>query len=124
MKSIICTTANKLTAQGYTRSQAFVLAWAMGNGKETAVAGTTYENRQAALERLTQYSPEEVSFTLEREPDNRYDQNAVAVMVTVNGSKPYRIGYVPAVSAPVVSAMLGNGTGVKARLSRLFMPPP
>ena len=118
-KSTICTTANKLRAKGYTHSQAFILAWAMAKGQETKVNGTSFGNRQEALERLTKYAPEQVTFTLIREHDNRHDRNAVAVMVSVNGSAAYKIGYVPAVSAPLVAAILDNGTGVKAKLKAI-----
>lgn len=42
------------------------------------------------LRRLTKYSPAEVKFTLVRESDNAYDENAVAVMVSVRNSTPYK----------------------------------
>jgi len=118
-KSIICTTANKLRAQGYTRSQAFVLAWAMAKGQDTAVNGVTFGNRQKAIERLTRYTPEQVKFTFTRELDNAFDKNAVAVMVSVNGSTQYKIGYVPAATAPLVSAILNNGANIKAKLKAI-----
>ena len=118
-KSAICTTANKLKARGYTLSQAFVIAWAMAKGQETKVNGTTFGNRQKAIERLAMYTPEQVHFALTRENDNQYDKNAVAVMVSVSGSAPYKIGYVPAVTAPLVAAILDNGTGIKAKLKAI-----
>jgi len=118
-KSTICTTANKLRAQGYTRSQAFIIAWTLAKGQETKVSGTIMNNRQTAIEHLTRYPAEQVSFTLTREPGNAHDRNAVAVMVSVNGSQPYRIGYIPAAAATVVSAILRNGAGVTARLKAI-----
>jgi hypothetical protein len=104
--STICKTANKLRKQGYSLAQSFVIAWAMAKGQETKVSGTSKFNRQTALEHLTKYQPEEVKFTLVREPENQFDKNAVAVMVSVNGSAAYKIGYIPAVTAPIVSTML------------------
>ncbi len=80
------------------------------------MSGVTHGRRQEALERLTRHNPEDITFTLSREPDNQYDPDAVAVTVSVSGSRPYTIGYVPAVTAPLVSAILRNGTGIKARL--------
>lgn len=47
-------------------------------------------NRQEALRRLTKYNPAEVKFTLVRESDNAYDENAVAVMLSVRNSTPYK----------------------------------
>jgi len=70
---------------------------AMG-GKEilkTKVAGVTFGNRQKALERLTYYAPEEIMTVLVPEPENQYDENAIAVKVFVNSSKEsYCIGYI------------------------------
>jgi len=60
------------------------------------VAGTTFNNRQKALERLTHYAPEEILTSLVPEPENPYDENAIAVKVLVDGAeKSYCIGYVP-----------------------------
>lgn len=40
-------------------------------------AGTGFENRQGRLSFLKQFRQEDLSVTLEREPDNRYDRNAI-----------------------------------------------
>ena len=113
-KSTICATANRLRRQGYSYSQSFVIAWAMAKGQTTAVSGTSF--RQKALEHLTRYTADQVTFTLVREPENIHDHNAVAVMASVNGSAAYKIGYIPSTTAPVVSAILNNGTRVRVSL--------
>ncbi len=59
-------------------------------------AGTSFENRQERLSFLRQFSPEDLSVTLEREPDNRYDQNAIRIVVHIRSIRRRTvIGYVP-----------------------------
>ena len=117
--SKICATANTLHKRGYTLSQAFVLAWAIAKGTQTNVAGTSKLNRQKAIERLTKYQPNEVKFSLDREANNQYDNNAVAVMVSVRNSAPYKLGDIPSVTAPIVSSVLDNGSSVTANLKAI-----
>jgi len=114
-------TANKLTRQGYSRSQAFIIAWTLGKGQVTKVSGTAFHRRQEAIERLTRYFPDQVKFSLYREENNPYDSNAVAVMVRVNDSKPYKIGYVPAFLSRIMSSVLGIGSenGLKASIQAI-----
>ena len=118
-KSIICTTANRLRLQGYTRPQAFIIAWTLAKGRDIGVSGVTHENRQIAIDRLTRYPAEQVRFEPVREPENRYDRNAVAVMVSVNGSEWFKIGYVPAYTAPLVFAVLNIGSCVKTQFKAI-----
>ena len=118
--SAICKTANTLRKQGYTLSQSFVIAWTIAKGQETKVSGTTFQNRQTALERLMKYQPEEVKFILVAEPDNQFDKNAVAVMVSASGSKEFKIGYIPAVTAPIVAAILNRGINIKTSLKDII----
>ena len=54
--------------------------------------GVTYNNRQKALVRLLQYNREKIQIILNHE-DNIHDSRAVAVKVSVSGSKPFTIGY-------------------------------
>ena len=117
--SRICRTANKLRKNGYSLSQAFVIAWTLAKGHEVKVNGTTFSTRQEAIERLTRYPMEQVRFTLLREESNLHDKNAVSVMVSVNGSQAYKIGYIPAVIAPTVSAILNNGTAIRTQLKAI-----
>lgn len=94
LKSIAMTLSNTLIKQGLTRSQALKRAWRMVKQTEfySKAVGVTCNNRQKALARLLQYSREQVNIMLEHE-DNIHDSRAVAVKVSVTGSKPFTIGY-------------------------------
>lgn len=56
----------------------------------TKVAGVTYEGRQSLIERIRATDP----CRLQPEPTNKYDPNAIAVMVAHAG-EIWHIGYVP-----------------------------
>lgn len=106
----VATIANRLKKMGLTLSTAFKKAWALIKGKaiNTRIAGVTKGNRQKALHRIaTACRPEQVNVTLERDKANLYDNNAVNVLVSVNGSKSYNMGCIPRNLAYVVSALLG-----------------
>jgi hypothetical protein len=109
LKSKVVTLGNRLTSRmGGDKSAAFVKAWAVckAGTLELAVKGTSFANRQEALKRLANYSPEQIRAVLVPEPANPKDKNAVAIMVGVQGGKGlFRLGYVPANMAVVVSAL-------------------
>jgi hypothetical protein len=66
----------------------------------------SFGNRQEALKRLAAYAPDQVRAVLVPEPTNPADPAAVAGMVGVqNGKGLFRLGYVPANMAVVVTAM-------------------
>lgn len=107
IKSRICIIANRLKKMGLTLSAAFKKAWELikGNTIESKIAGVTKGNRQKALHRIfTHYKPKQVRVWLERDKANLHDNNAVAVMISVNNSMPYKIGYIPKNLAYVISA--------------------
>jgi hypothetical protein len=107
MKSKAMGLGNRLSSR-MDRHEAFVKAWAIvkAGGLELAVKGTSFGNRQEALKRLSGYAPDQVRAVLVPEPTNPVDPAAVAVMVGVQGGKGlYRLGYVPANMAAVVSAL-------------------
>ncbi len=113
----VATIANRLKKMGLTLSAAFKKAWALIKGKaiDTRIAGVTKGNRQKALHRIsTAYRPEQVSVTLERDKANLYDNNAVNVLVSVNGSDNYNMGCMPRNLAFVVSALLDKGIRLTA----------
>lgn len=60
------------------------------------VAGTTFENRQERLGFLKRFKAEDLTFTLEREKGNKFDCNAIKIVVHI---KPIHrkiiTGYVP-----------------------------
>jgi len=121
LRSRLFTTANRLTRQNYTRSAAFKTAWQLAKGIATRVSGVTFGSRQEAIERLSRYSPEKVKLSLSREHNNQYDKNAVAIMVSVNGSKPYKIGYVPAILSRIMASIPGidSEKSVKASIKAI-----
>lgn len=116
IRRIVATMANRLKKMGLTLSAAFKKAWSLIKGKaiESKVAGVTKGNRQKALHRiLTHYTPNQVRVWLERDKANLHDNNAVAVMISVNNSKSYKIGYIPKNLAYVISAGISLKTTFK-----------
>ncbi|MDD6490275.1 MAG: HIRAN domain-containing protein [Clostridia bacterium] len=119
-RSNICKVANKLRKQGYTLSQAFRMSWKLAKNKAVVkVAGVSKGNRQTAIEHLARYSADTVNITLTREKTNRFDSNAIAVYVSVKGSKAYKIGYIQAHIAKLLSGVIDNITEIKATLKAI-----
>ena len=109
LKSKVVTLGNRLAPRmGGDRKAAFVRAWAIvkAGGLELAVKGTSFGNRQEALKRLAAYAPDQIKAVFVPEPTNPADPAAVAVLVGIQGGKGlFRLGYVPANMAAVVSAL-------------------
>jgi hypothetical protein len=107
--SKIFSIANSVS-RNISRKEAFARARSIVNGGsfELKVTGVSFGSRQIALQRLTTYDPSEIEVTLDPEPENPVDKNAVAVMVSVNGSPAYRIGYVPASETKTVKTIHGK----------------
>ena len=110
-RSIIFRNANKLFKAGYSRSEAMRKAWALARVEiNVKVKGTAANStRQEALEHLTRYNPELVTFRVAAEPTNPADSNAVGVIATVKGKGSFLIGYLPKELAADVSPMLRAG---------------
>ncbi len=84
-------------------------------------AGTSFENRQEQLSFLKQFSPEDLSITLEREPDNRYDPNAIRIVVHIHSIRRRTvIGYVPKGLARELAKVIDMGIQVKASLMQII----
>ena len=116
IRRIVATMANRLKKIGLTLSAAFKKAWALIKGKaiESKVAGVTKGNRQKALHRiLTHYTLNQVRVWLERDKANLHDNNAVAVMISVNSSVAYKMGYIPKNLAYATSAIADKGIKLK-----------
>ncbi len=123
IRRIVATMANRLKKMGLTLSAAFKKAWELVKGKaiNTRVAGVTKGNRQKALRRiLTAYLPEQVRVSLERDTANLYDDNAVNVIISVNGSARYNLGCIPRNLAYVISALLDKGVHIAAAFSGII----
>ena len=116
IRRIVATMANRLKKMGLTLSAAFKKAWELikGNTIESKIAGVTKGNRQKALARIAAaYRPNQVRVWLERDKANLHDNNAVAVMISVNRSVAYKIGYIPRNLAYVISAGISLKTVFK-----------
>lgn len=118
VRKAVCTMANQLKKAGYSLKEAFKKAWQRVKLTMTIrAAGTTFENRQERLQFLKQFKPEDLTVTLEREPRNKFDGNAIQIVVHI---KPIRrktiIGYVPKGLARELSKVIDMGILVKASL--------
>ena len=128
IRRMVATMANRLKKMGLTLSTAFKKAWELVKGKSinTRVAGVTKGNRQKALRRiLTAYRPEQVRVSLERNTANLYDNNAVNVVISVNGSARYNLGCIPRNLAYVVSVLLDKDIQLAAAFKEVrgrYMP--
>ena len=118
VRKAVCAMANQLRKAGYSLKDAFKKAWQRVKLSMTVrAAGTTFENRQERLEFLKQFKPEDLTVTLEREPENRFDRNAIKVVVHILPiSRKTVIGYVPKGLARELSRVLDMGIQVKASL--------
>ena len=84
-------------------------------------AGTTFENRQERLQFLKQFHPNDLSVTLEREPDNEFDNNAIRIVVHIRPiSRRTVIGYVPKGLAKELSKVIDMGIPVRAALIQII----
>lgn len=113
----VATMANRLKKMGLTLSAAFKRAWQLVKGKaiDTRIAGVTKGNRQRALRRIAmKYRLGAVSVSLERETANLYDANAVKVVISVNNSPAYDMGYIPQNLAYIVAALMDKGLTLAA----------
>lgn len=100
-KSAVMTLANALHYKKHIdRPTALRRAWrmikqAVFNAK---AVGVSFGLRQVALQHLKAYSPARISVTLKAEPNNKHDKHAIAVLVSVDNGKAYKIGYLPSSS--------------------------
>ena len=80
-------------------------------------AGVTYESRQEILKYLTQFRPDHLTVTLERENHNTYDQNSICIVVHIPYlKKKAKIGYVSKAYNAEIARLLDQGMPVRARL--------
>ena len=68
---------------------------------------------------MSRYNPETVSFSLLREKQNSFDLNAIAVYASVGNGKPYKMGYISAAVACLLSGVIDNITAINARLQAI-----
>ena len=119
-RSVICKVANNLRKKGYTLSAAFRAAWRLAKSKAAVkVTGVSKYNRQTAIDHLRSYAAESVQITLQREDRNTYDSNAIAVLISVNGSRAYKMGHIPAAVAAILSGVMDKVTEIRASLQAI-----
>jgi hypothetical protein len=104
----------------YKQYTAFTLCWrttlklSWGKAKgilrfvHTKVRGASFGNRQELLRRLTLYPSKDISITLQREPDNPADSNAVAVIAHVRDKESGGIGYLSRELSVAVAPAIDN----------------
>ena len=119
IRKAVCTMANELKKAGYTLAQAFRKAWSRVKLSMTVrVTGTTFENRQERLQFLKRFPVEDLSVTLEREPNNQYDKNAIQVIVHIKPiAKKTVIGYIAKELARELSKVMDTGVQLKTNLT-------
>lgn len=78
IRKAVCIMANELKKAGYSLSEAFKKAWQRVNLSMTVRArGTSFGNRQECLRFIKQFRLDDLSVTLEKEPRNKFDSNAI-----------------------------------------------
>ena len=122
VRKAVCIMANELKKLGYSLSQAFKKAWAqVRNTMKVRAAGTTFGNRQERLQFLKQFHLNDLTVTLEREPDSVFDSNAIQIVVHIKPiSRRTVIGYVPKELTRELSKVIDMGIQVKASLIQII----
>lgn len=116
IKSKVMTIANSLVKQGVSRSAAMIRAWITVKLRaiRTKAVGVTYGRRQGLLDRLSRYSPDDITIMLRRENGNAYDPNAVQIIAAVRGRGSAVMGYINRELAAAVAPLLDAGKNVTA----------
>lgn len=118
MRKAVCVMANELKKAGYSLSDAFKKAWQRVKFSMTVRArGTSFGNRQECLGFIKRFRPDDLSVTLEKEPGNKLDSNAIRIVVHIHPiTKKTIIGYIPRGLAKELSKVIDTGVDVKAKL--------
>ena len=117
IRKAVCTIAHNLRKAGYTLSQAFRTAWHRVRETKFRAAGVTADGRQGRLEYLKNFPLEDLQIGCRRERENRYDSNAIQILVMIKSLRKYAvIGYVPRTVSAQVAAVMDQGIRVKAEL--------
>lgn len=122
VRKTVCAMANQLRKAGYSLKDAFKKAWQRVKLSMTVrAAGVSFENRQERLAFLQQFKPEDLTVTLEREMENKFDGNAIQIVVHIKTiSRRTIIGYIPKGLARELSKVLDMGIQVKATLMQII----
>lgn len=92
------------------------------NGFYTKVVGVSHKNDDGSSrqQNIKDYASENKPVILEREPNNKYDKNAVAVYIEGGFLFSYgkhQIGYLDSHAAEDIAPLLDSGDQVKATIS-------
>ena len=122
IRKAVCIMANELHKTGLTLSQSFKKAWRRVKESMTIrAAGTAFGNRQQKLEYIAQFRLNELQVTLQREPENPYDQDAIKVFITVLPIRKYtQVGYLPKSLSKEVAKVMDAGVALKAELKGII----
>ena len=120
IKSQVMTIANALVKQGVSRRAAMIRAWITVKLRaiQTKATGVTHGNRQKLIERLTRYSPKEITVQFRREKDNAHDKNAVQIVATVCGKGSAIIGYINR-ELVALAPLLDKGARITSRFKEV-----
>ncbi len=122
IRRTVCIMANELHKAGMTLSAAFKKAWQRVKESMTIrAAGTAFGNRQQKLAYIAQFHVEELQVTLQREPENPYDSDAVKVLIAVLPIRKYtEVGYLPKGLAKELAKVIDAGIPLKASLQGII----
>jgi len=94
-------------------------------GKSAIVAGTGFEGRALIIQRHCEEGKEVI---LKREPNNKHDENAIAVYFQVPrlfgllGTAEKQIGYIKANTAKSLAKKMDSGKQVKGHVKSFYSP--
>ena len=122
VRKAVCAMANQLRKDGYCLKDAFKKAWRRVKKSMTCrVSGVTFSNRQERLQFLQQFHKEDLTVTLEREPNNMYDLDAIQIVVHIKSiQRKTVIGYVSKGLSRELSKVIDMGIQVKACLLQII----
>ncbi|MED1563229.1 hypothetical protein AJ85_04745 [Alkalihalobacillus alcalophilus ATCC 27647 = CGMCC 1.3604] len=113
-RKVMTITAYLIESSKYNRSKAMKVAWNMIKQVFYTKVNVSFGNRQTALNHLQHYNPRRIKITLQHEPTNPFDRNAIAVIVTVIGKDSYQVGYIKKAFAEVYALLLKKGLHIQA----------
>lgn len=122
IRKTVCAMANQLRKTGLSLSESFRKAWKrVKMSMNVRAVGVTFSNIQERLQFLQQFKLEDLAVTLEREKENKFDSNAIQIVVHIKSIRRRTvIGYVPKGLARELSKVLDMGIQAKASLMQII----
>jgi len=98
-------------------------------GRNVIVAGTGFDNPNSSnrCEIIKRYVEDEMPVYLEREPDNKYDKNAIAVYIIVPVllglfQSKKQIGYIKSDAAKSLAKKMDDGVKITGEIASYYAP--